>query len=255
MSLVEMTIGGLCDRRSGLGQWTAALGFGSASKKLAGSASLTTSQRMDLTAAISGLRSLKRRCAVELYTTSQYLALGAIKLLPIWSTLNERHRENVRNNFLWDELHSSASRHDIQWHLAPVITRAGDNGTTALAVNGAGKLLLGGSAKLAANGSAKPPLVSTCKKCNAEITWLKQSNGKWIPTNEFGESHFQSCKRPKPSGISSYEVVGRTAGEGADVGFLYCGEIAPWYAALGDYRPYNTHEIADQIICSIVDTE
>jgi hypothetical protein len=80
----------------------------------------------------------------------------------------------------------------------------------------------------------KPPITSTCQKCNAEIPWLKQSNGKWIPTDEFGESRFQSCKRNKPSS-GRHEVMGRTAGHGADVGFVYRGDVAPPYISWIDF--------------------
>lgn len=107
--VVEMTIAATCSQESG--NWTCALSAGSDRKELAGTDSLTTKDRLELAAAIAGLTALKRRCGVELYTESTYL-LQAATLFPMWR-IDPKHQ--MRNQALWDQLYTVASRHDIQW--------------------------------------------------------------------------------------------------------------------------------------------
>ncbi len=58
----------------GPGGYGVVLLHGSQRKELSGGFRLTTNNRMELQAAIAGLQALKTRCAVTLYTDSQYLA-------------------------------------------------------------------------------------------------------------------------------------------------------------------------------------
>lgn len=108
--VLKMTIAATCNRD--FGTWTCVLMTGSDSKELAGTDTITTKERLELTAAIAGLTALKRRCGVELYTDSPYL-LQAAALFPVWK-FNPKHQ--MRNQALWDELYAVAARHDIQWH-------------------------------------------------------------------------------------------------------------------------------------------
>lgn len=107
--VVEMTIAATCNRD--FGSWTSALVVGSDRKELEGSDTLTTKDRLELTAAIAGLSALKRRCGVELFTDSTYL-LQAPALFLMWK-LNPKRQ--IRNQFLWDQLYEVASRHDVNW--------------------------------------------------------------------------------------------------------------------------------------------
>lgn len=116
MTLVEIHTKAAARRRSG--EWAASLTAGDSYKGVEGADSLTTRHRMGLVAAIAGLSTLKRRCAVELHTDSEYLISGAITWFPLHMSLgwlgDGKHR--IRNHVLWDQLRVVAARHDIQWH-------------------------------------------------------------------------------------------------------------------------------------------
>ena len=55
------------------GGWAAVLRYGSHERRLSGAEFNTTSQRMELRAALEGLKALKAPCSVTLETDSQYL--------------------------------------------------------------------------------------------------------------------------------------------------------------------------------------
>jgi ribonuclease HI len=175
--LVELRLSSSVDA-FGNGQWSASLATGEAGELIAGMDHFTTADRVALIAAIGGLSALRRRCAVELYTESRYLADGAVKWLPRWSMMEGKRadgRDKIRNHDRWAELHAVASRHDVQWHLI------------------------------------------------------------------------------NPKSKSSGSVVGRTGGEGSDIGILYCGTVPAWDASLGYYRTFTADELTDESICYHVD--
>ena len=70
MTSVEIYTDGACRGNPGPGGWAALLVAGSERKEVTGSEAATTNNRMELCAAIGGLKALKRRCAVKLYTDS-----------------------------------------------------------------------------------------------------------------------------------------------------------------------------------------
>lgn len=78
----------------------------------------TTNNRMELTAAIEGLRALKRRSSVRLTTDSQYVRQGVTSWLPRWKRNGWRTaaRKSVKNQDLWQELDRLAQAHDVEWH-------------------------------------------------------------------------------------------------------------------------------------------
>ena len=64
---------GACSGNPGPGGWGAILHWGDHERELKGGEPHTTNNRMELMAAISALESLKRPCAVDIHTDSQYL--------------------------------------------------------------------------------------------------------------------------------------------------------------------------------------
>ena len=64
---------GACSGNPGPGGWGAILTFGDHEKELKGGEPHTTNNRMELMAAIAALEALKRPCAVDLHTDSQYV--------------------------------------------------------------------------------------------------------------------------------------------------------------------------------------
>jgi len=109
---------GACRGNPGPGGWAALLVAGGQRKEISGAEAATTNNRMELRAAIEGLRALKRRCAVRLYTDSKYVLEGITKWLPQWKARGWRTaaREPVKNQDLWEKLDAAAAAQDIQWH-------------------------------------------------------------------------------------------------------------------------------------------
>lgn len=110
-----------------IGAWSAAVTADGAALKVTGAEPMTTRNRMDLSAVLAGLSALKRRCAVEIYTDSEYLLRGALAWFPLRLNLgwtDDSKRIRIRNEVLWSQLQAVAARHDIQWH-GPRGQRAG----------------------------------------------------------------------------------------------------------------------------------
>ena len=101
------------------GKWTAELTFGDERKGISATDEhQTIYTRGAVLAAVAGLSALKRRCAVQLITDSEYLLSGATTWLPLnlslgWHTGPKAAR--IRNHDLWGQLRDVAARHDIQW--------------------------------------------------------------------------------------------------------------------------------------------
>lgn len=73
MKEIEIYTDGACSGNPGPGGWAAILFYGDHIKELSGGDEHTTNQRMELTAAMEGLKALKEPCKVKLYSDSAYL--------------------------------------------------------------------------------------------------------------------------------------------------------------------------------------
>ena len=109
---------GACKGNPGPGGWGALLRHGRRERELFGGEPLTTNNRMELTAVIRALESLKRRVAVELFTDSQYVKNGIETWIGTWKRNGWKtsDRKPVKNADLWLELDRLAAEHDIAWH-------------------------------------------------------------------------------------------------------------------------------------------
>ena len=106
----------------GLGGWAAVLispAHDGVKRELYGSASNTTNNRMELTAAIMALRALKYSCSVDLYTDSTYMRNAFTRgWLEKWRSNGwvTSGKEPVLNRDLWEDLFDLSLKHDIDWH-------------------------------------------------------------------------------------------------------------------------------------------
>ncbi len=109
---------GACSGNPGPGGWGAILIYKGVEKELSGGEAHTTNNRMELTAAIEGLRALKRRCAVDIYTDSQYVRQGITQWMHGWKRNGWKtsDKKPVKNEDLWQLLDSMAQQHDVDWH-------------------------------------------------------------------------------------------------------------------------------------------
>ena len=109
---------GACKGNPGPGGWGAILRIGTHEKEICGGERQTTNNRMELTAVIRALASLKRHCNVKVYTDSQYVQKGISEWLPQWKRRGWRTagRKPVKNEDLWRELDGLAQKHKVEWH-------------------------------------------------------------------------------------------------------------------------------------------
>ena len=116
--LVSIWTDGACSGNPGPGGWGAVLRYGAHEKELKGGEALTTNNRMELTAAIEALESLKRPCAVSLHTDSQYLRGGVTGWIDVWRCNGWRtaDKKPVKNAELWRRLDTALARHHVTWH-------------------------------------------------------------------------------------------------------------------------------------------
>jgi ribonuclease HI len=109
---------GACKGNPGPGGWGAFLRWGEHEKELFGGEASTTNNRMELTAVIQALASLKRDCAVAVYTDSEYVKNGITTWIHNWKKRGWRTADNkpVKNQELWQQLEAQVAQHRVQWH-------------------------------------------------------------------------------------------------------------------------------------------
>lgn len=116
--VVTIHTDGACSGNPGPGGWGAVLNYNGHIKELKGGAEETTNNRMELTAAIEALNSLKRPCDVALHTDSKYVKDGLTGWIHGWKKNGWKTaaKKPVKNVELWQALDEAVSRHKINWH-------------------------------------------------------------------------------------------------------------------------------------------
>lgn len=114
---VEIYTDGACQGNPGPGGWGVLLRYGDHNKTLSGAEAHTTNNRMELMAAIMGLKALQRPCHVKVVTDSNYVKKGITEWLIQWKKKGWRTSDNkpVKNQDLWVELSELVSKHEVEW--------------------------------------------------------------------------------------------------------------------------------------------
>lgn len=117
-STVDIFTDGACSGNPGPGGWGALLRWRDHEKELFGGEASTTNNRMELTAAIAALESLKRGARVRLHTDSLYLKDGITRWITRWRANGWRtaDKKPVKNIELWQRLDAARRPHQVQWH-------------------------------------------------------------------------------------------------------------------------------------------
>ncbi|MDK2767198.1 ribonuclease HI [Sphingomonas sp.] len=117
LPLVEIATDGACKGNPGRGGWGVLLRAGTTEKELSGGEAHTTNNRMELMAAIQGLKALNKPCRVKLSTDSRYVMDGLTKWIKGWQRNGWRtaDKKPVKNSDLWIELLDAAKPHRIEW--------------------------------------------------------------------------------------------------------------------------------------------
>jgi ribonuclease HI len=91
--------------------------YGEHKRELFGCEPHTTNNRMEITAAIEGLKRLKENCSIEIITDSNYLKNGITSWVHGWKRNGWKtaDKKPVVNQDLWMLLDDLVTHHQIHW--------------------------------------------------------------------------------------------------------------------------------------------
>jgi ribonuclease HI len=114
---VRLITDGACKGNPGKGGWACILRFGEFKRELYGYSPRTTNNRMELAAAIEGLKRLKEECSVEIVTDSEYVKNGMTSWIAGWKRNGWKtaSKKPVVNQDLWMLLDKLVSSHKVTW--------------------------------------------------------------------------------------------------------------------------------------------
>ena len=117
MKKVQLITDGSCLGNPGPCGWAAILRHDDHKKELWGCEKHTTNNRMELTAAIEGLRALRIPCEVQLVTDSEYMKNGMTTWIHGWKRKGwmTAAKKPVVNQDLWMALDEQVNRHKTDW--------------------------------------------------------------------------------------------------------------------------------------------
>lgn len=116
---VELYTDGACSGNPGPGGWAAILVYGRHELELGGFEAETTNNRMELTAVVEGLSTLKEPCRVTVTSDSKYVVDSVEKgWLEDWRAKGWRNsqKKTPPNLDLWQRLCDLLVYHDVSFH-------------------------------------------------------------------------------------------------------------------------------------------
>lgn len=123
LRVVELYTDGACSGNPGPGGWAFILRDKRTRKEMTGAGGdrEATNNRMEMQAVIEGLKALKKRCRVELYSDSSYVLQG-LRTWMIgwkkkgWARMEGGRKKPVKNVELWQELDQLVQLHEMSYH-------------------------------------------------------------------------------------------------------------------------------------------
>ena len=117
MKTVNIYTDGACRGNPGDGGWGVLIKYENTSKEIYGGEKNTTNNKMELKAAIEGLKALNESCIVNLTTDSKYVMQGITSWIDNWKKNNWKSstKKDVKNKDLWLLLDKYVSMHEIKW--------------------------------------------------------------------------------------------------------------------------------------------
>ena len=109
---------GACRGNPGSGGWGVLIEYENITNEYFGGEIDTTNNKMELRAAIEGLKVLKEPCKVNLTTDSKYVMDGITEWIKNWKKNNWKNaaKKDVKNKDLWIELDHLVTKHEIKWN-------------------------------------------------------------------------------------------------------------------------------------------
>ena len=115
---VDLYTDGACSGNPGAGGWGAILIFKGKEKEISGGERATTNNRMEIYAVIAGLKCLKERCNVRIYSDSAYTVNAFSKgWIYDWMKNGWKKADGkpVANVDLWQALYEKAGEHCVEF--------------------------------------------------------------------------------------------------------------------------------------------
>ena len=118
MKTVNIYTDGACRGNPGSGGWGVLIEYENITNEYFGGEVHTTNNKMELRAAIEGLKVLKEPCKVNLTTDSKYVMDGITEWIKNWKKNNWKNaaKKDVKNKDLWIELDHLVTKHEIKWN-------------------------------------------------------------------------------------------------------------------------------------------
>ncbi|AXY59542.1 DNA polymerase III subunit epsilon [Acinetobacter sp. WCHAc010052] len=110
---ITLYVDGACRGNPGLGGWGAYIITETEEHKLCGGEPETTNNRMELTAAIEGIRFCPADASLIMWTDSSYVQKGITEWIHGWKKKNWK---DVKNPDLWKELDALCQGRQIEWN-------------------------------------------------------------------------------------------------------------------------------------------
>ncbi len=117
MKQVELYTDGSALGNPGPGGYGAVLLFNEFRKELSAGFQRTTNNRMEIMAAIAGLKALKEPCAVTVYSDSKYVVNAMDQgWVQGWRKRGWKRKDGpLKNADLWQEIYALAETHEVTW--------------------------------------------------------------------------------------------------------------------------------------------
>lgn len=109
MKEIELYTDGSCRPNPGPGGWAYILRYKEVEKEDYGGEQESTNNRMELTAVIQGLSTIKQPCVVRLYSDSEYVVEGIKRWMHNWALNGWK-----KNGDLWKEIYKLCKIHDVR---------------------------------------------------------------------------------------------------------------------------------------------
>ena len=143
--MIDIYTDGSCLGNPGPGGWGALLEGGTTPWEMGGGHPRTTNNRMEITAAIEGIKETPKGSSITIHSDSEYL----VKTM----NLNWRRRKNLD---LWEELDSLVAERQVQWRwIKGHAGHPGNELVDSIAVQEAEKVARGGSSAVASSVSRR----------------------------------------------------------------------------------------------------
>ena len=117
MKIIKIFTDGACSGNPGIGGWGVVMLENDSIKTINGYEDETTNNRMELKAAIEGIKNSLKDTEIILFTDSKYVKNGITEWIHNWKKSNwtTSKKEPVKNRDLWEELEKSSKNHEIEW--------------------------------------------------------------------------------------------------------------------------------------------